>query len=198
MDDVVDKDTLLYKIVRPIITFLFKILYRPVIIGKENIPKNGRIVIAGNHTNNLDCIMLISSTKRCVHFMAKDELYKGFKKIIFKNMGIIPVNRRQKDHRSLKIAKDFLNKEMVIGIFPEGTFNRTNDVILPFKIGAVKMAADTSSKIIPFVIKGKYKIFRKSVRIVFFKPIEVNSDDLDLENKRLMDFISEKLIDKEV
>ncbi len=196
--DIVDKDPLLYKIVRPIISFLFKMIYRPKIIGKENIPTEGRIVLAGNHTNNFDPVLIISSTKRCVHFLAKDELYKGIKKIIFKNMGIIPVNRRVKDANSLIAAKDFLNKERVIGIFPEGTINRTDNTILPFKIGAVKMAHDTASKIVPFVIYGKYKIFRKSITIEFFAPFEINNNILDEENKKLMDFISEKLKNKKV
>lgn len=196
--DVIDKDPFLYKLIRPLITVLFKALYRPVIIGKENIPNSGRIVIAGNHTNNLDCIMLIASTKRCVHFMAKDELYRGPKKIIFKNMGIIPVNRRRKDSDSLKKAKEFLEKDMAVGIFPEGTFNRSKNIILPFKIGAVKMAHDTKSRIVPFVIKGKYKLFQKKIKIVFFKPIDVSSDNLDLENEKLMNLISENLIDKKV
>lgn len=196
--DVVEKDPLFYRIVRPILTFLFKVLYRPTIIGKENIPKSGRIVIAGNHTNNFDCILLIASTKRCVHFLAKDELYKGFKKHLFKNMGIIPVNRRKKDGKSLKKAIDFLNKDMAIGIFPEGTFNRSENTILPFKIGAVKMAYETNTKIVPFVIKGEYKLFKKSVKIVFFEPLEIKDSNLDNENQRLMDLVSEKLEDSEV
>lgn len=196
--DVIDKDPLLYRLVRPLITILFKVLYRPVIIGKENIPNSGRIVIAGNHTNNLDCIMLIASTKRCVHFMAKDELYRGAKKIIFKNMGIIPVNRRIKDHDSLKKAKEFLEKDMAVGIFPEGTFNRSKNIILPFKIGAVKMAHDTKSRIVPFVIKGKYKLFQKNIKIVFLKPVEIKDDNLDLENEKIMNLISKNLMDETV
>ena len=196
--DVIEKDPRFYKMVRPIVTFLFKFLYRPQIIGKEYIPKEGRIIIAGNHTNNLDCILLISSTKRCIHFLAKDELYKGVKKILFKHMGIIPVNRRVKDGQSLKKAKIFLNKEMVIGIFPEGTFNKSNNPILPFKIGAVKMAHDTNTKIIPFVIKGKYKLFQRKIRIIFFSPVEITEDNLDLANEKLMNFVSKKLIEDNV
>ena len=196
--DVLEKDPRLYKILRPVITCLFKIFYRPVIIGGENIPKEGRVVLAGNHTNNLDCILLISSTKRCIHFLAKDELYKGFKKILFKNMGIIPVNRRVKDRNSLIKAKEFLEKEYCIGIFPEGTFNRSENLILPFKIGAVKMSHDTNSDIIPFVIKGKYKMFRKSVKIIFLKPFKAKGDVLDDENKKLMDIISKHLLDNKI
>ena len=195
---VIEKDPLFYKIVRPVISLLFKILYRPIIIGKENIPNKGRIVIAGNHTNNFDCVLLICSTKRCIHFLAKDELYRGIKKILFKHMGIIPVNRRTKDNFALAKAKSFLNKDMAIGIFPEGTFNRSNNVILPFKIGAVKMAHDTNSKIVPFTITGKYKLFKKSVKITFYKPITIKGDNLDEANEDLMKFISKKLTSSEV
>lgn len=185
-------EPILYRLTRPIITFLFKMVYRPKIIGNEFIPKKGRIVLAGNHTNNLDCILLISSTKRTIHFLAKDELIKGPKKIIFKNMGIIPVNRKVHDSSSLNKAKESLNNELVIGIFPEGTFNRSNDLILPFKIGAVKMSYDTNTKLIPFTIKGKYRPFSKDLTLEFYEPMDIK-EDLTKENERLMEKIKQKL-----
>lgn len=180
-------DAQLYRILRPIITFLFKTLYRPRIIGSENIPKNGRIILAGNHTHNLDSAMLISSTKRNIHFLAKVELFKGFKKILFSNMGLIPVNRKIKDHNVLIRAYNYLENEKVIGIFPEGTFG--NGKILPFKIGAVKMAYETKCDIIPFSITGTYKLFSRDLKIEFGKPIKVKSDDLDKENEKLRNII---------
>lgn len=186
-------DPLLYKIVRPIGKGLFYILYRPTIIGKENIPKEGRVVLAGNHTNNLDCGIILSSTKRCIHFLAKEELFKGIFGWFFKGMGLIPVKRKTHDGKALPCAEAFLHNEKVIGIFPEGTINKTDDVILPFKIGAVKMSHDTNTMIVPFVIKGKYTLFRKGLSIEFFKPLYAKSDNLDKENEKLMKFISKKL-----
>ena len=62
------KDVLLYKILRPIIKVLFRIIWTPKYYGLENIPKEGRIVLAGNHTNILDSVFLISCTKRNIHF----------------------------------------------------------------------------------------------------------------------------------
>lgn len=191
-------DPLLYKMLRPIAKVLLKVLYRPKIIGKENIPKDGRIILAGNHTHNVDCVMVVASTKRCVHFLAKEELVKGKLGFFFKRLGLIPVKRKTYDGKAIPESVKYLENEKVIGIFPEGTFNRSDDVILPFKIGAVKMAHDTNTKIIPFVIKGKYKLFRKRVRIHFFEPYEVKSDDLDKENKKFMKYISDKLVDSEV
>lgn len=192
------KDPLLYKIIRPIVKWLFIILYRPKIKGKENIPKDGGIILAGNHTNNFDCAILMASTKRCIHFLAKEELFKGIFGWLFKGLGLIPVKRKTKDGKALPRAIAYLEKEKVIGIFPEGTFNRSDDVILPFKIGAVKMSHDANKKIVPFVIKGKYKLFRRSVRIEFFEPIQYKTDNLDEANEKLMKYISDKLTDSEV
>lgn len=188
-------DTLLYRISRPIVTILFKILFRPKIIGKENILENTSVVLAGNHTSNLDCLLIISSTKRTIHFLAKDELIHGIKKHLFLNMGIIPVNRRIHDKEALKSAKEVLSQKKAIGIFPEGTINKTEDTIMPFKIGAVKMAHDTSSFIVPFVISGKYKLFggNEGVRIEYFTPYKTEDDCLDNENKILMNKIKLEL-----
>ena len=197
--DVIERDPWFYKyFAKYVVKFLVRIVFHPKYIGKENIPKDGKIVLAGNHTNNLDCALIIASCPRVVHFMAKDSLYKGVKKHLFKHMGIIPVNRKIKDKDCLITAKNFLNHDLVVGIFPEGTINKTDDTIMPFKIGAVKMAHDTGSKIVPFVIKGKYKLFKNGLRITYFKPIDVKDDILDNDNEKLMKIIKTKLEDKEV
>ncbi len=169
-------DDKLYKIIRPLLTFLFKLLFHPKIIGKKNIPNNTKAVLAGNHTNILDPILLLSATKRSIHFLAKDELINGKCQFIFKHMGIIPVNRRQKDHGALENAIKSLQNDQIIGIFPEGTINRTDDIIMPFKYGAVKMAQATNSPLIPFTIKGKYKIFGPSVTLTFGKPYYIKEN----------------------
>lgn len=185
-------NTLFYKIVKPFVKVIFTILYRPTVIGKENIPKSGPIVLAGNHTNYLDPIMLVAITNRQVHFLAKDSLFKGAIKPIVKGMGAIPVNRKIHDKGALYNAEEYLKQSACIGIFPEGTINRTNDIIMPFKIGAVKMSKDCNSQLIPFIITGKYKLFRKSIKIEFLKPRKVTKD-LEIENKKLMTEISKKL-----
>ena len=185
------KEPLLYRIARPIIKALFMFLYRPKIVGLKNTNIDGGIVLAGNHTSNLDCFLLISVSKRVLHFLAKDSLMKGFKKIIFKNMGIIPVNRKIKDKSVLEKANNCLNNDMAVVVFPEGTINRTNDIVMPFKIGAVKMAHDTASPLIPFIITGKYKLFG-GVKLEFLPPIIIK-DDLSLENEKLTNIIKDNL-----
>ena len=190
------KEPLFYRTLRPIVTFLVKLVFRPNYVGVENIPKSGRIILAGNHTNNFDSPLLLSCTKRVIHFLAKEELTKGILGPGFKAMGIIPVNRTIHDKGALYNAINTLKENKVIGIFPEGTINKTKDIIMPFKIGAVKMAQETNTPIIPFTITGKYKVFRKNITIEFYKPIKIKSDNLTKENEKLMDFISKKLEEK--
>ena len=187
----------LYRILRPLIWILMRIVFRPKYIGLENIPKSGRVILAGNHTSFYDCVLIISTTNRTVHFLAKDSLMKGFKKILFGNMGIIPVNRAIHDKDALNAAIDALNKDEVIGIFPEGTINRTKDIIMPFKMGAVKMSNATDSNIVPFTITGGYKVFgRQRPTIEFYKPIKAKNKDLNKDNEKLMNIISKELKEK--
>lgn len=186
-------NTIGYTIVRPIVKFLFYILYRPIVIGRENIPKKGPYVLAGNHTKWLDSVMLVSVAGRNqVHFLAKEELWHGKGWIVVKAMGCIPVNRKIHDKDALIRAYEYLNNGSCIGIFPEGTINRTDDIIMPFKYGAVKMCGETGAQLVPFVITGKYKLFKKGVRIEFLKPRKV-TEDLTLENEKLMADVSGKL-----
>lgn len=184
---------LLYKIVRPIIKIYMFLAYRPKYVGIDNIPSKGRVVLSGNHTNILDCWLIMSSTKRTVHFLGKDSLSKGFKGLIFKNLGVIFVNRKIHDKEALKKAKEVLNKDKVIGIFPEGTINREKkEPTLPFKIGSVKMSYDTNSLLIPFVITGKYKLFNNNLKIEFLKPMKIK-ENLSEENDKLRNIINSRL-----
>ena len=186
------KDKLFYKIVRPLVILYIKVCYPSQVIGLNNIPKEGPILLAGNHTKWLDPVMLVAVVKRQVHFLAKEELFHGITKPIVKGMGCVSVNRKIHDHHALEGAVDYLNAGLCVGIFPEGTINRTNDLIMPFKIGAVKACSETKAKLVPFVITGKYKLFRKKVKIEFLEPMIVG-DDLEKANEELMNKVSKKI-----
>ncbi len=176
----------LYRILRPIAVFLLKVIYRIEIINKENIPNDGPFVFVGNHKHNYDFISLISGTKRTVHFLAKKELIDkhGW---LFSRLGIIPVDRSTKNKEAIKSAIELLRNDEVIGIFPEGTFNKTEYVIKPFKYGAVKISSEVNCPIVPFAIVGEYKRFRKGLKIIYGKPYYVkDKQDLTKENVKLM------------
>ena len=105
--------------------------------------------------------------------------------MVFKAVGAIPVDRSKKDENAKKLAIEVLNNNGVIGIFPEGTRNKTKEILLPFKFGAVSMAKKTNATIIPFGLTGDYKFRSKNLKLTFGKPFKVGDMDLEKANKKL-------------
>ena len=64
-----------YRLMRAILAPIYKFWYRPKVYGKENIPNEGAIVLAGNHIHIMDQCNVIISTKRKLHYMAKKEYF---------------------------------------------------------------------------------------------------------------------------
>ena len=167
---------MLYKTVRLFVKVLFALIFHPRIIGRENIPSSGPVILAGNHTNNLDCLLLISTTKREINFLGKHILFEGHKGHIMRSMKVIPVDRtKKKNPEALNEASRRLELQEALGIFPEGTINRTDNTILPFKMGTIYLAQKTASPIVPFIIKGKYRPFKNDLTLTFLKPFVVKS-----------------------
>lgn len=187
----------LYNKMRPIITFLFKLMFHPKIEGTENIPKEGSVILAGTHTHFLDSLLLISSTKRNIHFLAKQELLRGPFKTFFKNMGIIPVDRKEHKDNAMESAIKELNQNGVIGIFPEGTINREKkEPTLKFKTGVIRMKNETNAKLIPFLILGKYRVFGNSVTLIFLEEYKTKNLGVKEETENFRDYINNQLIER--
>ena len=174
----------MYSFFRFVFKILFSIFIPYRVIGIENIPEEGRVILAGNHTNNLDSPLIMRVIKRKIHFIAKKELLDSKLGFIYKRLGIIPVDRKSHNNKeSLDKAIDCLNNGEIIVIFPEGTFNKTEYIVKPFRIGAVYLASNSDSPIIPFAIKGEYKWFRRNIIIEFGKPYNIkDKKDLRKEN----------------
>lgn len=181
----------LYRILRGICWLLLKILYRPIVIGKENIPKEGPVIFAGNHINAIDPTIVMISTNRIVHYMAKDELFKGIHGLVFKQIGLIPVYRNKKNPAAVLQAERILENGGTVGIFPEGTRNRTQADLLPFKKGTIRIAQKTNTPIVPFALKGEYKLFRRGITLEFGKAINVNNIEKNEANEELREEVLE-------
>ena len=177
---------IMYKTLKFIIKPFFMRIYNVKIEGIYNIPSSGGVILAGNHKGNTDALLMLAGPKRVVHMMAKKELFNSkIKNAFFRSMGCIKVDRSIHDENAKSEAIDILNNGNILGIFPEGTTNKTNDIIMPFKYGAVSFAKKTDSYIVPFSITGEYRPFKGSIRIIYGKPYKVKKD-LEKENKILM------------
>ena len=183
-----------YIVLKSVLGIVFRSLYHPRIINTEVIPKEGPIIICGNHLHLLDQCLPILGTKRMLHYMAKKEYFDSWKtRWFFRLAGCIPVDRSKSDKNAKDAAIEVLNNGWALGIFPEGTRNRTKETLLPFKMGAVSMAQKTGATIVPFAITGKYKIFGKPVA-TFLKPFKVKpGDDLVRANEKLRNMIKDHI-----
>ncbi len=179
-------DYIVYRTLKFIVKPFFMLIHGTKYIGLENIPKSGAVILAGNHTGNTDALLMLGGPKRIVHMMAKKELFNTkITNAFFRSMGCISVNRSIHDEKAKSEAINILNKGEVLGIFPEGTVNKTDDIILPFKYGAVSFAKKTGAYIVPFSITGSYNIFKRNIRLIYGKPYKVTGD-LEIENEKLM------------
>lgn len=174
-----------YKLLKPILGPIFKLYYNPKIINKEAIPKDGPILIVGNHKHIMDQCSVIISTKRVVHYMAKKEYFDGKFAWFFKITGCISVNRSIHDQKAKNLAIETLKNNGAIGLFPEGTRNKTKEFLLPFKFGTVSMAQKTNATIVPFGITGDYKFRSKNLIVRFGTPFKVGNMSLEEANKKL-------------
>ena len=172
----------LYKFLKLIYSSILKILYRPKAYGVENIPEEGPVIFVGNHTHAFDPVVVMTHTKRIVHYMAKEELFKGIHGKILKEIGLIKVYRTKSNPVAVTEAVEILKQGGTVGIFPEGHRNKTEEDLLKFRHGAVAIAKQANSKIIPFAIRGKYKVFRKGLEIEFGKPVDISEMEIEESN----------------
>ena len=181
------KDETAFRIFSPLLRLIFKIYYNPKIVNKEVIPKEGPILLVCNHKHVFDQCFVIMATKRPIRYMAKKEYFDSKLAWFFKLAGCIPVDRTIKDDKAKAAALEVLELDGAVGLFPEGTRNKTNDkLLLDFKFGTVSMAQKTNATIVPCALTGDYKFRSKNLMCQFGKPFKVSKNmDLADANEKL-------------
>ena len=168
-----DKYKIPYALIGLIGRPLIRARLRPLVINKHNIPKRGPVIFCGNHRHKLDPFCTIFSTRRIIHYISKKEFMDGtdaltskpnslvrrLNALLLKCAGCISVDREGDTGDAKDVAAEYLGIGSAIGIFPEGTRNKTaNEYELqPFKFGAVSLAKKTGAAILPFGITGQFK-----------------------------------------
>lgn len=173
-------------ILKPIFCFW----YNPQVISKYNIPKSGPVVIACNHKHIMDQCMVIINTHRPINYMAKAEYFKGFKAFFFKMTGCICVNRNGNDEQAKKEALTVLKNGGALGIFPEGTRNKTDCLLMDFKFGAASLACKSEAKVLPVAVTGDYKFRSKNLTARIGEPFSVEGMSVAEVNYELKERIA--------
>lgn len=184
---------MLYRFARIFLGPIVKLLFRPKYINHEILEKyhNKGIVLAGNHNKNFDPVFVALSTKRTIHFIAKEALNHGLVGYFFRALQIIGVERFTHENKeAMNNAVSVLKNKEILGIFPEGTRNKTKASLLPFKHGAASMAKKAEVDIIPLAIRGRFLLFGLGkTTITFGKPITTKNKEVALITKELQDAV---------
>ncbi|GAA5038349.1 lysophospholipid acyltransferase family protein [Microbacterium fluvii] len=150
-----------YFIGRAVLRPLFWVLYRPRIVGRENIPAHGPVLLASNHLSALDTVIIPTSAARPVQFLIKASFFTGsgvlgrFRRWFFTSIGGVPVHRATgRDARAaLDAGSSILRAGSVFAVFPEGTRSR-DGMLHDGHGGAAWMARDTGAVIVPVGLIG--------------------------------------------
>ncbi|GIF48525.1 1-acyl-sn-glycerol-3-phosphate acyltransferase [Asanoa ferruginea] len=164
-----------------------RLVFRPVVEGRDNVPATGAAIIASNHLSFSDSIFMPLMVRRKVTFVAKAEYFtgKGIKgwlvKMFFVGTGTIPVDRA--GGRAAQAALDtqlrVLRAGNLAGIYPEGT-RSPDGRLYRGKTGVARLALLSGAPVVPVVMlnadeiqpPGKVIPKIKRVRIRFGEPID--------------------------
>ncbi|MCE5198881.1 MAG: lysophospholipid acyltransferase family protein [Armatimonadota bacterium] len=175
---------MLYWIGASLSAMICRIFGRWQVIGHENIPNTGGVLLCGNHVSYIDPPALGARTGRPVHFMAKLELFQiPVMGPAIRGVGAFPVKRGTADRGALKKAIELLQSGEVVGMFPEG--QRTMDgklkaaeagvgmIVLRSKVPVIPVALVNTEKLLP---PHSFLFHFSRVKVVYGKPIHL--DDL--------------------
>jgi len=177
---------LFYNIAKFILKPIFNILYAVKVQGLEKLPEDNGYIVCGNHVKAVDPILIGINLPCNISFMAKNELFSNkLLAFLLRKLGAFPVKRGQPDLKSIKTSLKLLKEGKNIGIFPEGTRNKTGELIA--EPGIAMLAIRSKRPVVPITIKSDYKIFNKTTIIIGETIFLDNYYDAKLKNE---DYVS--------
>lgn len=156
--------TPIYRVLRLLVRGINRLLFRTTVEGEDLVPADGPVIIAPIHRSFIDFFVVSEVTRRKLHYMAKDTLWKRprFGRFLL-SIGAFPVHREAADREALRRAQNVLEAGEVLILFPEGA-RRTGEVVGELHEGAAFLAARTGATIVPVGIGGTLSVMPKGTR----------------------------------
>ncbi len=176
----------------------FKFFWRIKVYGHKNIPPKGGVIVAANHSSLVDPPVLGSAMKREANYLAKKELFRiPIFGNILRRVNAFPVKRGESDLLALKKAKRLLEEGKLVILFPEGTRNRTGN-LLRGKPGIGILAIWTGVPIVPALIRNTNRLVHFPRLEVHFAPPLYFSDSRDnhLKDREYYQKITDEVMQK--
>jgi 1-acyl-sn-glycerol-3-phosphate acyltransferase len=179
-----------YSFGRFVITPLARVLYRPRVIGRRNVPKTGAVILASNHLSFIDSVVIPVAAPRRIQFLAKSHYFEGrgfsgwVKRSFFVAIGAVGVRRGagRDAQDALEISRGLLESGNAFALYPEGTRSRDGRLYRG-RTGVAWLALTTGAPVVPVGLIGTERLqpvgaktpsFAR-VTVAFGKPIDVSS-----------------------
>lgn len=159
---------------------LMRTLWSVRIEGAEHVPEHGPVILAPNHTAFIDAPLLMGTSPRAVHTLAKKELFRGPIGWLLRGVGQIPLDRGEPSRNLLKAGVGVLDAGRVLVVFPEGT--RGAGDFSEVRAGLAWFALRSGAPVVPVVFSGTANRgrtlvsmpgLRSRVDVVFGRPIHL-------------------------
>lgn len=167
---------------------LGRLIYRPHVEGRENVPMSGRVLLASNHLSFIDSPVITLLAPRPVQFLAKSEYFTGtgvkgaVSKTFFTNVGAVPVERGagQAAQAALDMGRAILENDSAFAIYPEGTRSRDGRLYRG-RTGVAWLALITGSPVVPVGLVGTDELQPQGAKVPRLHRITVRfGEPLDL------------------
>ncbi|MBC3843662.1 1-acyl-sn-glycerol-3-phosphate acyltransferase [Streptacidiphilus sp. 4-A2] len=178
-------------IARGVLAPLVRVVYRPVIEGRKNVPKRGAVILASNHLSFIDSVVIPLVAPRPVVFLAKAEYFTGtglkgrLSRILFTAIDAVPVERgtHRAAQASLDAALEALNGGKAFGIYPEGK-RSLDGRLYRGRTGVAWLALTSGAKVVPVALEGTQDIQPVGRRIPRIRRVTVRfGEPLDFSER---------------
>jgi len=149
---------ILYGLLRGLTRPLLRSLFRFRVFGLEKVPPSGPFIIAANHSNYLDGVVLGAALPRKIAFLVMPRVYQAtpLHPTFHRQLGSIPINIERPDPGAIKRALGVLDAGGVVGIFPEGPFSLDGRLVKG-QPGVALIALRSGVPVVPAAISGTYQ-----------------------------------------
>jgi 1-acyl-sn-glycerol-3-phosphate acyltransferase len=167
-----------YRLFRRAMTLLCRILFGYTRHGGESVPSEGPLIVASNHSQYPDPVLVCVAVPRRLQWMAKKQLFVFPFRKFFEFIGSFPVDREGGGRAAIRAALAFLAEGWALGIFPEGT-HRGADTSREAKSGVVVLALRSGAPVLPVHVgrlPGPLSRLRgKKLHIYVGEPIQLDT-----------------------
>jgi 1-acyl-sn-glycerol-3-phosphate acyltransferase len=163
------------------------------VIGEENVPKDRAVLYAGNHRSFFDIILTYSRVPAPTGFLAKKEVFQvPLLNIWMKNIHCLSLDRKniKEGLKAILAAIADVKSGISIFVFPEGTRNKTEDILLPFHDGSFKIADKGGCPVVPVTINNSRNVFEnhfpwiKKAHVIIEYGVPLETAGLTKEQKK--------------